>query len=550
MSFSHLFNRPSTRKYVLIALILLGVFLRFFRFGTNPRGLNQDEVSIGYESYSLLKTQNDRWGVHLPVYFISWGSGQNTLYAYLSVPFVSAFGLNQFSIRLLSAVLGLLTVLLVYLLIQTLFRDNKLSWLCTVVYLFDPWHFMVSRWAFEENIIPFFILLSLFSIVKGLAIAEIDKLSCKQKVMTFCTFLPLPFLFYSYAMSLFVVPPFLVLLLLFYKKQFAKHFWRYAFSFGLFLFISSPFLLFVLKNNILHHALPFENYLPFSVPEMLTAREQLWAGKGVAIKKLYEALLFMSSGFNDRLVYNVTLMGTPHLFLIFGLVSVVYLIQDNYKNKKNSAVLLLWALASMLVFPLFWMNINRSIHLQSVVPVLAAMGLYFVINKVVFLNRKLIFLIAGLFFCIQTGTFMTEYFIKYPTYCSFVIDYDKALKIAQNQRQPNEKIAITPTLVFNYVYTAFYSKFDPAQFQKSNWVHQNGRALVYSFGNFIIMGDSEYWGTRTYPQNMAYLSKQKSHICILQKHQKPTNGKFDVLYEDDRWRVLRCYGCSEYSNTN
>jgi hypothetical protein len=71
-------------KTVFYLFILIGTILRFLQFGNIPTGFHGDEASIGFEAFSLLNTGADRWGHKLPAYFLSWGSGQNTLYGYLT----------------------------------------------------------------------------------------------------------------------------------------------------------------------------------------------------------------------------------------------------------------------------------------------------------------------------------------------------------------------------------------------------------------------------------------------------------------------------------
>jgi hypothetical protein len=97
-------------KYLVFGILFLGVFLRTFQLLANPPGLYVDEATAGYETFSLLRTGADRWGLAFPVYFVNWGSGQNVLYSYLSIPFVSLFGLSRFSVRLLSLFIGILTL--------------------------------------------------------------------------------------------------------------------------------------------------------------------------------------------------------------------------------------------------------------------------------------------------------------------------------------------------------------------------------------------------------------------------------------------------------
>src|SRR5579875_3235756 len=93
---------------ILFWLILaIGVGFRVAGFPNYPPGLNQDEVSAGYESWSLLQYGTDRWGNPWPAYFPSWGSGQNVLYSYLTIPFIKVFGLTAFSVRIVSLLAGI-----------------------------------------------------------------------------------------------------------------------------------------------------------------------------------------------------------------------------------------------------------------------------------------------------------------------------------------------------------------------------------------------------------------------------------------------------------
>jgi hypothetical protein len=41
-------------KYVLFLILLVGFILRLYNFWLLPPGLNQDEASIGYDTYSII----------------------------------------------------------------------------------------------------------------------------------------------------------------------------------------------------------------------------------------------------------------------------------------------------------------------------------------------------------------------------------------------------------------------------------------------------------------------------------------------------------------
>ncbi|MEN3187139.1 MAG: hypothetical protein ABDK92_11055, partial [Atribacterota bacterium] len=107
-------NLKNRRGWLLAGIFALEIFVRFFLLGVIPPGLNQDEASIGYDAWALLHYGIDRNGFHNPVHFVSWGSGQNALYAYLSMPFIRLFGLNVFSVRFLNALIGCLSLFLFY----------------------------------------------------------------------------------------------------------------------------------------------------------------------------------------------------------------------------------------------------------------------------------------------------------------------------------------------------------------------------------------------------------------------------------------------------
>ena len=101
---------------ILICIVLIGFVLRFYRLGENPPGLNWDEASLGYNAYAILKTGADEYGTQTPLSIRSFDDYKPPLYVYLTVPSVALFGLNAFSVRFVSALLGSLAVVVMYFL--------------------------------------------------------------------------------------------------------------------------------------------------------------------------------------------------------------------------------------------------------------------------------------------------------------------------------------------------------------------------------------------------------------------------------------------------
>ena len=73
------------RKLVLILIFIFGFILRSIYIDKFPPSLNWDEVSHGYNAYSLLKTGRDEWGSFLPLIFRAYGDYIPVSYTHLTL---------------------------------------------------------------------------------------------------------------------------------------------------------------------------------------------------------------------------------------------------------------------------------------------------------------------------------------------------------------------------------------------------------------------------------------------------------------------------------
>jgi 4-amino-4-deoxy-L-arabinose transferase-like glycosyltransferase len=151
-----------------LLIFLLGVFARVWEIRSLPLGLHQDEASIGMEAYYLLNYGVDRNGFSYPVHLVSWGSGQNALYAYLLMPFLALFGLKAVVIRLPNLVFGILTLPFIYLIGKQLV-NRKFGLLAMFCIAISPWHILLSRWGLESNLLPFFFAVGFYFLLKSRA---------------------------------------------------------------------------------------------------------------------------------------------------------------------------------------------------------------------------------------------------------------------------------------------------------------------------------------------------------------------------------------------
>jgi len=175
---------------LLIAIVALGLFLRLIALGQTPPGLYWDEVSLGYNAFSILKTAHDEHNQLLPIAaFKAFGDYKPPGYIYATVPFIAIFGLNNFAVRLPSALAGTFLIYSTFLLVKQLFPKKK--WLPELSALFvaiSPWTLQMSRVAFEANLAAAFNLLGVLLFVKSIKKPKLLIFSSLSFVFSFYTF--------------------------------------------------------------------------------------------------------------------------------------------------------------------------------------------------------------------------------------------------------------------------------------------------------------------------------------------------------------------------
>lgn len=162
-------------KILLLLIVVLGAFLRFYRLVEVPPSLFGDEVDVGYQAYSIFKTGRDYSGNFLPIHFQSLADWRTPLFLYATVPFVWLFGLTELGVRFLPALMGVLTIPAMYLLVSefsrmriTRMNPNSLSLLSALLLAISPWHLQYSRAAFEVTLMLFLVILGVWGFLRGL----------------------------------------------------------------------------------------------------------------------------------------------------------------------------------------------------------------------------------------------------------------------------------------------------------------------------------------------------------------------------------------------
>lgn len=165
------------QKLLLVGVLLLAALLRLWQLNKVPVSLFGDELDVGYQAYSILRTGKDYSGNFMPIHFRSLDEWRTPLYLYSSVPTVALFGISPLGVRLPAAVFGILSVLVIYALTKELTGKSEMGLLAAILLAISPWHIQYSRAAFEVTEMIFFYLLGVYFFLRGLSSPKLLTLS-------------------------------------------------------------------------------------------------------------------------------------------------------------------------------------------------------------------------------------------------------------------------------------------------------------------------------------------------------------------------------------
>lgn len=205
-----------TKAYFIILSVLIfigALFLRVYKLDQVPASLNWDEVAAGYNAFTIANWSKDEYGNKFPVVFTSFKDDKHPVHIYITAGFVKLFGLSDFVVRLPSAILGAITVLLLILLGEIFFKSKVAGLFAGLFLALSPYHLQFSRGLWESNFALFFYILALVLFYFGLS---------KRKWLLPLSFLSFGISFYAYHSSKILVPPTILLLIVLEFKRFTS----------------------------------------------------------------------------------------------------------------------------------------------------------------------------------------------------------------------------------------------------------------------------------------------------------------------------------------
>lgn len=494
---------------LLIFIVFLAFILRIYNLSGNPPSPTWDEVSWGYNAYSLGIDGKDEFGKFLPLDFIeSFGDFKPPVYAYLAVIPVSIFGLNDFSTRLPSAFFGTLTVFLTFFLVRKIFSekgktDPDSEWIAIIsagLLAISPWHILLSRAAFEANVSSFFIVLGIYLFIVSLTKRWFLVLSVISFVISM----------YTFNTARIVSPLLLVALVIVYRNYFlTKARFSLVFSVIVGAIIFIPLFLFLLTPQ---SKLRYNEVNIFTDPSVVENANTyiendgnaFWSkiihnrrlGYTVEYFKHYldnftPEFLFVRGDGNPKFsVQNMGQMYTWEIpFLFFGALFL-------FRKRKGYW----WIIPYWLIVGVIPAGTARetphALRIETIIPtlqIITACGIYYVSvwvkNLKLSWGRVNVGKILGVAFFIglagavllNLSYFLHTYFVHYPKQYSseWQYGYKEVVEFASQNKDKFDNVYMTEDLGRPYIYFLYYEKYDPVKFRRDAKVDREVLGFVH-----------------------------------------------------------------------
>lgn len=531
------------KTIAIILIVIVGAILRFFRIDAIPPSLTWDEVSWGYNAYTLGIDGKDEFGRFLPVdYLESFGDFKPPLYAYLAILPVKLWGLSEFAVRFPSAFLGSLTVLITYFLVLELFvkpavRNEKsdvsrqqslasyLPLLTSFLLAISPWHINLSRAAFEANVATFFIVsgmwLFLYSVRKKSWLLLLSGVLFVLSLYTFNT-------------ARIVVPLLGALLLVMLFKKLWNMKTITVVSGVIAMVMSIPVVMFMMTPqaqlryhevnifsdlsivkeanqamltdyNILHD----RGYCPECDPvsqgelpvwsRLLHNRRYRYAVEYIRhyVHHFWPSFLFTEGDGNPKFstqdVGQMYLWSSP--FLALGLLFLI-------REKRGYWWLIpLWLLIGILPAGTA-RETPHALRIETTLPTWQMIIAYGIVSVIVVVQqrvpqaslRKLLYAGASFALILNVSYYLHSYYVFYPTEYSehWQYGYKEAVAYAQSEYENYDAIIFTTELGRPYIYTLFYTQFDPDKFRSTAHIEREvyGFVHVNQFDKYYFTNDT------------------------------------------------------------
>ena len=333
-----------TATILLSIILLFSLVTRVYSLG-NPKGMYFDEIYHSFTAKLVLHNDSKAWEFWNP-------NPEGYAYEWTHPPLskigmalgMVIFGENSFGWRIPQAVLGTLSVLLIYLIAYEIFKDKLVGILSAVIFSLDGLPLVLSRMGMNDSYVLFFSLLSVLLFIKD------------RNVLSFASF---GLAIASKWSAIYTVPILIVSHFVFKKK----------FKISYLTFLVIPIAIYISSYGFLFKTGHTWN-------QFVEVQKQMWwyhtnlvaehpyTSPAWSWPLLLRPIYLYDGQEVNGLVARIYAFGNPVIFW-FGLFSVIlsFMISAKEKNKKLGFVIF-----SYLVFFLPWIMSPRIMFLYHYLP--------------------------------------------------------------------------------------------------------------------------------------------------------------------------------------
>jgi len=504
-------NAPTVRSWVrgLLAVLTIAFLLRFYSLNSVPPHPSLDEVSIGYNAYSILTTGRDEYGEFMPILLRAYDDFRPALYVYLVIPFIKLFGLTTFAVRIPSVILSVLSIIAFYYLVKELFSKAAfkigeikidIALLSAFAIAISPWHVYISRLGHEVNLFLATFIFALYFFYRAV--------NGKKKLNLIYSAIFFGISFSAYQSGKVFIPLILlVIFLLYFKKLLAdKKSLLLSIVIGFIIIFPTIITLFQPNALIRFRGTSIFNekdyYLKKSAENIIEARENnnfflelinnrrfiyLYLPTQALISHVDPNWLFKNSGNEDFKVPDIGLLYLIELpILIAGLF---FFISDRKLDRKIKLFFGAWFLIALIPGSVT-SGYPHAMRIFQVVPMLTILAGYSVYRIISFFDRykSLLLILFIVFSFANIYRFAYSYFYKFPFQNSdqfqfgVLQSFEKSKKI--ENRYDRIYVSNKDNLYQSYMFYLYATKFNPEKYLKSGGTESGGFAEEHQIGKY------------------------------------------------------------------
>lgn len=491
------------KNLILVLILLIAAGLRLWQLDRVPPSPSLDEVSLGWNAWSILKTGQDEYGARLPILLRAYDDWRPAAYVYLVIPWLRLLGLSVMAVRLPAVILSLITILTSYFLVKELFwglsRADWLALITSFLLAISPWFIYFSRLGHEVNLGLTVLLLAVLFFLRFIR---------QQKdIFLFLSVVFFAFCFYTYQ-SLKIFAPLLVIsLLLTYRRPLLKKKKTVFLAGGLGLLLVIPVLILSFSGG---------GTVRFQGTNLLSSQAEIFAQAAERINRDFQKGYWWGLVFDNRRLAAVGAITRAYLshfdprwlFLnqgadkhkIPGLglfyfwelpllcLGIYWFLLGRFKRETKFLVLAWWLLASLpAALTTDAPHAMRSFNLLPIPQILVALGVVCLFLKIK-AKQKLLAIGLGGLVLVSLAYLVHNYFINFPQEQSqsFQLALAEAIDYVLANEKKYDQIIFSnhDQTAQSYMFFLFFSQYDPELYQRQGGTISAGFEKSHQIGKY------------------------------------------------------------------